>query len=120
MRAKWSLCGLLVMAASCSANGGGGGGGLSPTGVDCAALCARLDGAPNCATTASSECNASCAHLVAGGGATCGAQLDALSACATAAPVRCVGTGLNPFTGCNAQFVAAVTCASSRPQDAGP
>ncbi len=117
MRATWFSW--LALIAGCSAQGGVGGP-SSPTGVNCAVLCARLDGAPNCAASAPGECNATCTTLVARGGSACGAQLDALSSCANAAPVRCVGTGLNPFTGCDAQFGAAVACAGRQPRDAGP
>ncbi len=111
----------MALAVSCSAHSPGGGGGpSSSSNVDCTTLCARLDGADNCASTAVSECNTSCTSLIARGGTRCTAELDALAACATTAPVRCVGTGLNPFTGCNAPFITAATCANRSPQDAGP
>lgn len=110
---------LFAVVMGCSANGGGGGGSTT-TGIDCAAVCARLAGAPNCAGSAPSECNATCTGLIVRAGSACGTQLDALSACVTTAPVRCVGTGLNPFTGCDAQFLGAINCANRQPQDAGP
>lgn len=99
------------------AGGGSDAGGVVPDGMRCAAVCARLQGAPGCNIDAYTSCVSGCESL-RNAPAACQAASSAVLACASTATPNCASTVL-PFQGCDAALSAYAMCLATAPRDAG-